>query len=169
MIRIQPKLAFGLMATTLLLGGCTTPYIPPPVSVNGPSRSNIGIRSRPRRLIHILYQVIGAPYRYGGDTPRSGFDCSGLVFWASHTAGYRGVPRTVREQYQELPHVRLTRLQPGDVLFFHFHRGLPSHEGLYLGHHRFIHAPRTGGTVRIASLENPFWSHHLIAAARLSR
>lgn len=163
------KTALGFIATLWLLGGCAPHYSFPitPQKVSSPKVSRG--RGDPRQLLKLLYQVIGTPYRYGGDTPRMGFDCSGLVFWVSHKAGYFLVPRTVREQYQALPHVPLNHLRPGDILFFRFHHGPPTHDALYLGHHQFIHAPQTGGKVRIASLQNPFWSHHLIAAARFFR
>lgn len=122
-----------------------------------------------QRLVRLLHEAVGTPYRYGGDTPRGGFDCSGLVYWASREAGYAGVPRTVREQYRQLRHVPLNQLRPGDVLFFRFRRGPPTHDGIYIGRGRFIHSPATGDHVNIERLNSRFWSRHLIAAARLPR
>lgn len=163
MRRLSP--AILPFACLLLLGGCATTgpytheaYYPSPPA--GP-----GDRAH---LVRLLHDAVGTPYRYGGDTPRGGFDCSGLVYWSTRMAGYRGVPRTVEQQYRELRHVPLRRLRAGDVLFFRFRRaGPPSHDGIYIGHGRFIHSPATGGRVRVASLHNPFWARHLIAAARL--
>ena len=169
MIRSARKAVIGLCATSAMLGGCAPPYATPPLSLHGPPDNEATAQGDPRRLLQLLYRVVGTPYHYGGDTPHEGFDCSGLIYWASRMAGIRGVPRTVREQYRQLHHVRLVQLQPGDILFFHFHRGPPTHDGLYIGHRRFIHAPESGGYVSIESLNNPFWVDHLVAAARLPR
>jgi murein DD-endopeptidase len=116
------------------------------------------------RAVQIARHQLGAPYRYGGDTPR-GFDCSGLVYYAYHRAGI-DVPRTTRQQLRYARPVAMSRLEPGDLLFFRVSRRKPSHVGIYVGHDRFIHAPSSGKRVSYASLDNPYWSERIVAAGR---
>ncbi|OBS10504.1 C40 family peptidase [Acidihalobacter prosperus] len=167
MTRRAPSTALLTLASALLLGGCATPY--PHAPQYRPAEPVTAGQSDRQHLIRLLHGVVGTPYRYGGASPHTGFDCSGLIYWASRHAGYRGVPRTVREQYRQLRRVPLDRLRPGDILFFRFHPGPPTHDGVYIGRGRFIHAPATGDRVSIARLDSRFWSRHLIAAARLPR
>lgn len=97
---------------------------------------------------------IGTPYRWGGETPGVGFDCSGLTQGAYAAAGII-IPRTSEAQWADLPHVPLDQLEPGDLLFFNpgeFLPGLPGHVGIYIGNDEMIDAPHTGADVRIERL-----------------
>ena len=97
---------------------------------------------------------IGTPYRWGGETPGVGFDCSGLTQAAYAAAGI-AIPRTSEAQWSGLPHVPLDQLQPGDLVFFNpgeFIAGLPGHVGIYIGSGEMVDAPHTGATVRIENL-----------------
>jgi murein DD-endopeptidase len=111
--------------------------------------------------------MVGAPYRYGGADPR-GFDCSGLVYYVYQQAGVEA-PRTTTEQYRQSRRVRLSRLLPGDLLFFRISRRKPSHVGIYVGNGRFVHAPSKGKSVDYALLDDDYWREHLIGAGRLLR
>ena len=94
---------------------------------------------------------IGVPYVWGGESPGHGFDCSGLTQWAWRQAGV-DLPRTAAAQYGAIPHVPLSDLQPGDLLFWGF--GGISHVGMYVGGGDFINAPRDRrGGARRAHLE----------------
>lgn len=108
--------------------------------------------------------VIGAPYRYGGMTPR-GFDCSGLVHYAHARAG-KSVPRTTGALMRQALPVSLGALRPGDVLFFELEGKKVSHVGIYAGAGRFIHAPSTGKSVAYANLRSEFWRSRVIGAGR---
>ncbi len=97
---------------------------------------------------------IGTPYRWGGETPGVGFDCSGLTQAAYAAAGV-AIPRTSEAQWSTLPHVPLSQIQPGDLVFFNpgeFLPGLPGHVGIYIGHDDMVDAPHSGATVRVESL-----------------
>jgi len=107
---------------------------------------------------------VGTPYRYGGIGP-DGFDCSGLVYYSFLQAGVR-VPRTSADQYRATRSVPLSDAHAGDLVFFRLERKV-SHVGIYLGNSEFVHAPSHGGTVRIESLDNEYFSRHLVRAGRL--
>lgn len=107
---------------------------------------------------------IGAPYRYGGASPR-GFDCSGLVYYAYRKAGIH-VPRTTRALLRNALHVSPGQLQPGDLVFFKLDRRPVSHVGIYTGNGRFIHAPSGGKRVSATAMNDPYWQARFIAAGR---
>jgi cell wall-associated NlpC family hydrolase len=97
---------------------------------------------------------IGTPYRWGGETPGVGFDCSGLTQAAYSAAGI-AIPRTSEAQWSALPHVALDDIEPGDLVFFEpgeFIPGLPGHVGIYIGNDEMVDAPHTGADVRIENL-----------------
>ena len=108
--------------------------------------------------------MIGKRYRYGGASP-SGFDCSGLVYYSFREAGIH-VPRTTTQQYHQSKRIKLSQLQPGDLIFFKISREKLSHVGIYAGEGRFIHAPSGGKRVAYASLDNEYWETRVIGAGR---
>ena len=114
------------------------------------------------RIARAALDVLGTPYRYGGNN-KNGFDCSGLVQYAHSQAGI-SIPRTTATQFSNAP-VKPDSLQVGDVLFFKLN-GRISHNGIYLGDDRFIHAPSTGKNVTIARTDNPYFQKRLAAIAR---
>jgi cell wall-associated NlpC family hydrolase len=112
--------------------------------------------SSPAAAAAVSYALdhIGTPYRWGGETPGVGFDCSGLTQAAWAAAGI-AIPRTSEAQWSGLPHVPLDALLPGDLVFFNlgeFIAGLPGHVGIYIGNNEMVDAPHTGATVRIENL-----------------
>ena len=109
-------------------------------------------------------QQVGANYRYGGASP-AGFDCSGLVQYSYGAAGMK-VPRTTGQLWNVAGIVAYENLQVGDLLFFRFD-GKMSHVGIYLGDERFVHAPSTGKTVSVDSLETDNYRRALIRVGRL--
>jgi len=114
--------------------------------------------------------LVGTPYRYGGNSPEGGFDCSGLVdFVFLDAAGIR-LPRSTRELIAiDAPRVDRGDLMPGDLVYFSPRGGRVSHIGIYVGEGRFVHAPSTGGTVRLDSLESDYWRHAYDGAKRVLR
>lgn len=111
--------------------------------------------------------ALGTKYRYGGHSPRTGFDCSGLVLHVFETAWGLLLPRRAEEQSQVGTPVNLNELQPGDLLFYNTRRRAYSHVGIYLGDGRFIHAPRAGARVRTESIQSPYWRVRFNGARRL--
>lgn len=111
--------------------------------------------------------LVGTPYHYGGNTPESGFDCSGLVNYVYRDMLDLQLPRTSRAlaDYQG-PRISPDHLAAADLVFFGSGGGV-SHVGIYVGEGRFVHAPSTGGTVRLDRLDGPYWRNHYSGAKRV--
>ena len=113
--------------------------------------------------------LIGAPYRYGGTSPATGFDCSGLIHYVYREAAGIELPRTTTE----LSALRTDQppadaLQPGDLLLFKVKGGRRvNHAGIYVGDGRFVHAPSTGGRVRLDQLVDRYWQRGYAGARRV--
>ena len=111
--------------------------------------------------------LVGTPYRYGGNTPEGGFDCSGLVNYVFRDMLDLRLPRTSRElAATQGPRIATDRLASGDLVFFGSD-GQVSHVGIYVGEGRFVHAPNSGGTVRLDRLDGAWWREHYTGARRL--
>ena len=111
--------------------------------------------------------LVGTPYRYGGNSPESGFDCSGLVNYVYRDMLDLRLPRTsgALAEYQG-PRIATDRLAPADLVFFG-NGGQVTHVGIYVGEGRFVHAPTTGGTVRLDRLDGPYWRERYSGARRV--
>ena len=113
--------------------------------------------------------LVGTPYRWGGNTPDSGFDCSGLIGFVFRDAAGISLPRTTRELIvMRAQDVSEQNLQTGDLLFFATGGGSRvSHAGIYVGEGRFVHAPQTGGTVKLDTLSKAYWQNAYLSAKRV--
>lgn len=114
--------------------------------------------------------LLGTPYRFGGSSASTGFDCSGFVGFVFRKEAGIELPRSTREMIQlDAPRVDRDELQPGDLVFFNNRgRGRVSHAGIYIGDDRFIHSSssRSGG-VRVDSLEDKYWRASYMEAKRV--
>jgi len=109
-------------------------------------------------LVKTAKRFLGIPYRWGGTTAENGFDCSGLTM-VSYRLNGLNLPRVSRNQYKAGRWVAKKQLRPGDLVFFATKGGKRvTHVGMYVGQGEFIHAPRTGKTVRIEKLSNSFFA-----------
>ena len=108
---------------------------------------------------------MGIRYRFGGTSPQ-GFDCSGLIYYTA--SKYMGVtlPRTSASMASMGTSVQRDNLQPGDLVFFNTRGFRNSHVGIYLGNNEFLHAPRTGKTVRVEKMSD-YWNKRFTGARRL--
>lgn len=145
-------------------------YSPPnaaPGQAAGSSEAPVArqpLPGRRGRLVDTAASMLGQPYRFGGAAP-GGFDCSGLVVYAAAGAGVY-VPRTAREQIGFGKPIGRGELQAGDLIFMHLaHKEL--HVGIAIDGERFIHAPSTGGRVRIDSLAAPPYARGYLGARRI--
>ncbi len=118
-------------------------------------------------LVVYAFGLIGVAYRFGGESPDDGLDCSGLVRHVFQQVSGVTLPRTAKEMSRVGGSVAKTELVPGDLVFFNTRRFAFSHVGIYVGDARFVHAPRRGRDVEIASLDNAYWRQRFDGARRL--
>lgn len=133
------------------------------------SRSTSRHSKAPARYqaLRIAKQQLRKKYRWGGTTPQRGFDCSGLMQYAYKSTKVR-LPRTAAEQYRFTKKVPISRMQTGDLIFFHtrISRKRVNHVGIYVGGGNFIHAPRRGKRVSVTKL-NRYWKRRVVGVGRV--
>ncbi len=110
---------------------------------------------------------IGVRYRWGGNSPDTGFDCSGLIRYVYHQVTGRFLPASAREISEVGTRIDTSELRPGDLVFFNTLRRPFSHVGIYLGDARFVHAPSRGGRVEIVNMTDRYWQQRFNGARRL--
>jgi cell wall-associated NlpC family hydrolase len=142
------SLFFGV----LIICGCATPPQPSP---------------RSPELVFQALATAGVPYRRGGESPETGFDCSGLVAHVYREAFGVQLPHNALAQSRMGKHVTRSGLEAGDLVFYNTERRPYSHVGIYLGDHRFIHAPKPGTAVRIEDMRTAYWSRRFDGARRV--
>lgn len=111
----------------------------------------------------------GTPYKYGGKTPDTGFDCSGFVRYVFSQAANLTLPHGARAISQLGKSIPADQLQPGDLVFFNTLKHAFSHVGIYLGDGRFIHAPSSGGGVHVVNMNDAYWAKRFNGARRLDQ
>ena len=111
--------------------------------------------------------AIGVHYKFGGNSPESGIDCSGLVGYVFNKAWGTQLPRTSAELSQLGKHIAKSQLEPGDLVFYNTRNNQFSHVGIYLGDDQFIHAPSRGKRVRIENMNSVYWTSRFNGARRL--
>ena len=173
-MRAFHSLSLAACAATalLVLGGCSTSRAPSASSSSSSASPPAPLRTSPPLsaeeahdiAIHAL-GLVGTPYRYGGNTPDSGFDCSGLIGYVYKSRAGVAPPRTVAQLGGFGQAVDSSDLRTGDLVIFGAGRN-PTHAGIYVGEGRFVHAPSTGGTVRLDQLASNYWSKQKTAFRR---
>jgi cell wall-associated NlpC family hydrolase len=175
----------GLLSVVALAGCASAPPViessPPMASIPAPAPDSAddrdaadaewdgsggaaAIQNRGDAIVAVVMALRGARYRYGGATP-DGFDCSGLVFYAHQQLGL-AVPRTSRDQADAAESVKPRKLRRGDLVFFRTRGGRVDHVGIYIGNHRFVHAPGKGKTVTVNSLDDAYYAETFSSAGR---
>lgn len=159
----------GSLLTCLLLAGCASSGVSQSGGKGGYAEAT-ELSARSNEVLIRAISLVGTPYRYGGNSPDAGFDCSGLIDFVFLDAAGLRLPRTTRELIElDAPGIRRDRLQPGDLVFFNPNGGSASHIGIYVGEGRFVHAPSSGGTVRLDRLDTAYWSDSYKGAKRVLR
>ncbi|ANH71475.1 C40 family peptidase [Ralstonia insidiosa] len=111
--------------------------------------------------------MIGLRYRFGGNTPESGLDCSGFVRYVfNDTFGFL-LPRRAVEMSRVGTSVETAELRPGDLVFFNTMRHTFSHVGIYIGDNKFVHAPSTGSKIRVDDMTASYWVSRYNGARRI--
>ena len=111
---------------------------------------------------------LGVPYRFGGVSVETGFDCSGFVRAMYDQAMGLALPRRAEEQARATEKIDRRDLRPGDLVFFNTMRRAFSHVGIYIGDGKFIHAPRTGSEVRVEDMNGSYWQRRFNGARRVA-
>ncbi|MBA3243684.1 MAG: C40 family peptidase [Actinobacteria bacterium] len=137
------------------------PTLEPP-TLEEPAPALPADASRGAQVVSIAMGYLGVPYKWGGASPSSGFDCSGLTMYVFAQIGV-ALPHYAAAQYGLGRAVSKSELAPGDLVFF---RGL-GHMGMYIGGGNFIHAPRTGDVVKISSISEPYRVANWVGARRV--
>ncbi len=158
MCRTLHRLA--LVAAVLLAAGCSST----PSRVARGTPSVLTAEQASDIAIHAL-GLVGTPYRYGGNTPDSGFDCSGLIGYVYKSRAGVAPPRTVAQLNGFGQPIEADELRTGDLVVFGADRA-PTHAGIYVGQGRFVHAPSTGGTVRLDQISAGYWARQKMAFRR---
>ncbi len=125
--------------------------------------------SRASELAMHAMGLLGIDYKFGGNTPEQGLDCSGLVQHVFKEAWGTLLPRTSEEISHVGRRVDNNELQPGDLVFYNTLKRGFSHVGIYLGDNKFIHSPSTGGKVRIESMDIGYWKARFNGARRIDQ
>ena len=165
------------IAATLLLAACAShPRRPEPTFrdshsslANLPARApSAASAATANDVLFRAIALVGTPYHWGGNTPEGGFDCSGLVDYIYRQAADILLPHASREMARvdgrKVKH--MVDLASGDLVFFDI-GGDISHVGVYVGKGRFVHAPNSGGTVRMDDIDGPYWRDHFAFGKRL--
>jgi len=151
-----------------------------PVEADGGDRADESLKAV---IAKDALAMIGIPYASGGESPETGFDCSGLAYYIYLKHGIK-IPRTAFDQFSSGGTVEFEGLQKGDLVFFQvfendiyglgylenriseYVKVTPTHTGIYVGNGKFVHSPKPGSVVKLATFENRFWRAHFIGAKR---
>ncbi len=128
-----------------------------------------GWKAKTQEVIINALSLTGIKYKFGGDSPETGFDCSGFVRYVFRNAANLTLPPTARAISQLGKTVNKDELQPGDLVFFNTLKSTFSHVGIYIGDNKFIHAPRSGASVRVENIQQSYWSSRFNGAQRLGK
>jgi cell wall-associated NlpC family hydrolase len=163
---IKIGLAAAAFTLMFMLGGCGTPSVqrgPAPADIwQAPSR--LSTEQASDVTIHAI-SLVGTPYRYAGNTPETGFDCSGLIGYVYQTRAGVVPPRTVSRLQGWGQPVLNGNARSGDLVLF-AKADVVTHAGIYVGEGRFVHAPSTGGVVRLDYLSSKYWAAQQVSFRR---
>jgi cell wall-associated NlpC family hydrolase len=170
------KIHRKLFATLVFLGSLqmgpafaqsSTAFESEPLPKSFASTVSLAVVDKTEVLINNAMQLIGVRYRWGGNTPQSGLDCSGFVRYVfNDTFGFL-LPRKSSQMSKVGLQIGKEELQPGDLVFFNTMRHAFSHVGIYVGDNKFIHAPSRGKSIRVDDMTKVYWEKRYNGARRL--
>ncbi len=138
------------------IGGCAT---------RAPYNYNASDYNKGQAVAQTALSQVGKPYRFGGVTPKTGFDCSGLIYWSYKQHGLE-VPRVAKEQMKSGQKVDNGKLRPGDIVAFRLGKNR-YHTGLYIGRGKFVHSPSKGKKVRVEEMRSDYWKNRFVGVRRV--
>ena len=158
--RVVACAGIALLACALLLAhGCGKNKI----SSGGPVK--FGKASGPN-VVATAKTQLGKPYKYGGTSPKTGFDCSGLILWSYSQYGVK-VPRLARDQAKTGKAVKKSQLRHGDIVVFRISGRSGIHTGIYSGNGKFVHSPSSGKRIREDSINTDYWKRRYVSGRRV--
>ena len=157
----------SLLCLALIAGGARADETPSESLTETASRLSSEWSSAAQEVLMNALSLTGVKYKYGGNSPETGFDCSGFVRYVFQQAANVTLPHGARAISQIGQAVTVDQLQPGDLVFFNTLKSAFSHVGIYVGEGRFIHAPSAGGGVRVVDMNDSYWTKRFNGARRL--
>lgn len=154
--RKQIKFLILALSISLVTYGCASA----PKRGKGAGNPKVGIK-----ILKTAKSQIGKKYCFGGISPKTGFDCSGLAWW-SHKKNGINIPRQSSDQYSRGKKISRKNLMPGDLLYFETYKKGASHVGVYDGKGGFIHSPNSNKKVERTSLKNSYYKKRYLGARR---
>ncbi|MDD5181079.1 MAG: C40 family peptidase [Gallionellaceae bacterium] len=149
----------------LLCGACTTTHQDTPAAnYNMAGTQNDAMND----LAVFAISLADTSYRHGGDSPETGFDCSGFVRYVFQKSAGWILPRTSLEMSRTGESLEVDQLRPGDLVFFNTQKQLFSHVGIYVGEDRFVHAPSKGKAISLANMHEHYWQSRYDGARRIN-
>jgi cell wall-associated NlpC family hydrolase len=163
------RLAKTFAALALLAGFCSGAYAKESTAAQNSTFATRlqDFADRSTEVITHAIDKLGIKYKYGGNSPDTGLDCSGLVRYVFKEAWGKELPRTSAEMSKLGEKIDKNELQPGDLVFYNTLKRKFSHVGIYLGNNQFIHSPSAGGKVRIENIDVSYWSKRFNGARRI--
>ena len=169
---MKPLFSLFIIAAALgLAAGCSSKSAPkakPSVQAQKTGQvriSHIKQEQGAQELMLHSMSLVGTPYKYGGSSSATGFDCSGMIQYVYQNALGVSLPRTARDMAAASRSIAPARLKTGDLVFFNTSGSNPySHVGLYIGNGEFIHAPSSGKTIQTEKLAKPFYAKNYLGA-----
>ncbi|WP_174222113.1 C40 family peptidase [Polynucleobacter necessarius] len=157
----------GIFICVYLLSGCSIFN-----SKSGPSKvaqfqQDISVGTEDISIAAV--GLVDVPYLYGGNTPKGGFDCSGLIVYVYNKAAGIKLPRTIQQMSTQGRSIDNQPPASGDLVFFNTTGEKYSHVGIYVGQGRFVHTPSAGGTVRLDYITSPYWAAKFTEARRIAK
>jgi cell wall-associated NlpC family hydrolase len=162
-ITIVVAILGGLAAAPAAASDSTPAAAEPAASMQTPA----GYLETAREVIFYALSMVGINYRWGGNSPQTGFDCSGLVNHVFRQIAGLVLPRDSYAMARLGRPVSFEDLRPGDLVFFNTMRRPFSHVGIYLGERRFVHAPAAGKAVHVVDMAEPYWAARYNGARRI--
>lgn len=177
MIRLSPVPYLLCIVLALASASCaatpTTPVKPAEETLSNPPQTDqiddATWSEQAREVLLNALSLTGIRYKYGGNSPETGFDCSGFVRYVYQQAANLSLPHSARAISQLGKTIPKQELKPGDLVFFNTLKSAFSHVGIYIGNNRFIHSPSSGGGVRVEDMESDYWEKRFNGAQRIEK
>lgn len=170
-MRYLTTLAVRLAAASVLMFSVSLCHAEEPVAINDATAKAQNFLDQASSTVQeILLNALaltGTPYKFGGTSPTSGFDCSGFVSYVFRQATNLTLPHGARAISQLGKSIPVDQLQPGDLVFYNTLKSTFSHVGIYIGDNRFVHAPSSGGGVHVVNMTDAYWAKRFNGARRI--